>query len=887
MNNQNINEFLGATTKFRETFDKVTNDIYQTEINVDSNRQNFNNEIDANSERALQENDARIAGLQANGESVDSTIASLQSELESLNNNTHPRLAGLTPEQREEYKRIRISGINDQIRYETGIKEDIERQISELNELNEVEIQNNVDLEQGFENSYERQESQAREELIEAVNEMKDSFDELELPGGSRVSLVTTIQYDIERKLRDLNKARQQAAEELRIAEGAEAKNGYRDQIARFNNEISQLQALRTGVVDFLEFEKSLDNFLENEELGYMELKDKLDEFNNMYDVIEKNAPVLGTPVEKVEEAPKATEEVQEEKVEEVEETKEETPVEEVEETKVEEAPENLQTVEMPSAVVEQPVKEETEEKEQPAVAEEEPKVEEVEEPTKEEVKPETNEINYSTKTPKPNYDLGNLSKEEGKQKGAKLKIKNRRKSMISAAKAAGTMGTGACLLLAAGGLAPIGIPGAILVGAVVFPALSAGTIAVTTRLADAFKCKALNYELDKMAKEFGATMAYDYENSKAYMVKNGEPFKVEGKIDEFKEKATKVIENKLKEEESFNPERESKEIYAKYEKIFNQIASDDKYVEFNKSFDSMLRNNDFSELYNRFGGVAKSNKPVEVDEEVESFFKISTQAVKDKASKLKNLLANRKAYNLSDTVADMVENDIKEEEKIAEFDPSTLGKTDNIKSAIRNATDKLANIKDNIISIRNKSAQKSEEVTEEVVNEPIDDNFTELPDEVENVQQVNTTFETPQTATPVEEVAHDNMDELLEDDLSVESTEMGKEVTNIMQEARAAAESLEAEMPQASQTQKVDNIDYNSSYVGTQVGMNPENEGFVQDFSSNIAALENEKTMVEINADNLTPEEQQAKLNDINNQLEMLKNFQGAEYSEGKSLGR
>ena len=65
----------------------------------------------------------------------------------------------------------------------------------------------------------------------------------------------------------------------LTVAEGVETKNGYRDQIARFNNEISQLQALRTGVVDFLEFEKSLDNFLENEELGYMELKDKLDEY--------------------------------------------------------------------------------------------------------------------------------------------------------------------------------------------------------------------------------------------------------------------------------------------------------------------------------------------------------------------------------------------------------------------------------------------------------------------------------------------------------------------------------------------------------------------------------------------------------------------------------
>ncbi len=866
MNNQNINEFLGATTKFRETFDKVTNDIYQTEINVDSNRQNFNNEIDANSERALQENDARIAGLQANGESVDSTIASLQSELESLNNNTHPRLAGLTPEQAEEYKRIRISGINDQIRYETGIKEDIERQISELNELNEVEIQNNVDLEQGFENSYERQESQAREELIEAVNEMKDSFDELELPGGSRVSLVTTVQYDIERKLRDLNKARQQAAEELRVAEGAEAKNGYRDQIARFNNEISQLQALRTGVVDFLEFEKSLDNFLENEELGYMELKDKLDEFNNMYDVIEKNASVLGTPVEKVEEAPKATEEVQEEKVEEVEETKEEPKAEEVEETKVEEAPENLQTVEMPPAVVEQPVKEETEEKELPAVAEE--------EPVKEEEKEEVKDNNVSAVTPV----ASNPSE------GAKHRIENRRKCLKEAAKAGGIIGGIWAPVMAAAGLFPLGIPAAIIVGAAVSAGATTLAIGGTTKIVDTIKKFALNHKLNSMAKDFGATMSYDYSNSKVFMSSNGTPLEIKDA-----QTAKKIIEEKLKNEGyyDFELETETEKIYNNYKKQFEILVSKDQYVETNKSYESMLKYNDFSELYNRFGGMEKSKQSVEVDEAIEASIKSGVQFVKNSASKLKNLLTNRKAYNLSDTVADMVENDIKEEEKIAEFDPSSLGKTADIKSAIKNATDKLANIKDNIISIRNKSAQKSEEVTEEVVNEPIDVNFSELPDEVENVQQVNTTFETPQPATPVEEVAHDNMDELLEDDLSVESTEMGKEVTNIMQEARAAAESLEAEMPQASQTQKVDNIDYNSSYVGTQVGMNPENEGFVQDFSSNIAALENEKTMVEINADNLTPEEQQAKLNDINNQLEMLKNFQGAEYSEGKSLGR
>lgn len=591
-----------------------------------------------------------------------------------------------------------------------------------------------------------------------------------------------------------------------------------------------------------------------------LDLTNDLKDLNSIYDTIKnarKNADVVETKAA-VEEEPTVSETIEAPVQEEVKEEKEapvEEPKEEVVEEKKEETPENLQTVENPPAVVEQPVKEEESEIEMP------------------EEKTTENKPEFETKGPGSNGNMHRVTAD-----GARKKIANKRRCLKEAALAGATFGAFQFGTLAAAALFPTGVPLAIIAGAIGGVALPTAAIAGVTKLMDTIKVHALNWKMASMANRFGLETFYDYDNQKMYFGKY-----VDSKLTPIskKEDVLKSIEALLKEQnpdkykeepEKNENEEESKksgikkdasDLYTRYVNSFNKMINKDQYVTQGKSFESLLESNNLGEVYNRFGGIKVAKDSIKKDKlndaDIDMSISASKASLDENIKKLQDLLKDKEKYNLSDTVKQLVQEAIDSETKILNYknSPDKLRET-----AINKVSSKLGDIKNRVLvgfGVKNNTEvftdeEKVEDVVENTeVQTPVE---TTTVENIETQASVEATVENAETQTPVEIVDSEEKTKILNED------------------------PLEQETPVKEQTKAPvmqQNFDYSGSYAGTTTNMNHEDEGFVQDFTENINELEKQKFVLEQNIESLT-EEERKKLEDIDLQLILLKGMQGTE---------
>lgn len=604
-----------------------------------------------------------------------------------------------------------------------------------------------------------------------------------------------------------------------------------------------------------------------------LDLTNDLKDLNSIYDTIKKarkNADVVETKAA-VEEEPTVSETI-EAPVEEVkEETKEapaEEPKEEVVEEKKEETPENLQTVENPPAVVEQPVKEEESEIEMP------------------EEKTTENKPGFETKGPGSNGNIHRVTAD-----GARKRIANKRRCLKEAALAGGVFGAFQFGTLAAAGLFTpgIGIPLAVLAGTIggatfggVAPTLG---IAGVTKLMDTIKVHALNWKMASMANRFGLETFYDYDNQKMYfgkyvdskltpiskkedVLKSIKGLLMEEDPDKYKEDLEKKENEEDSEEKAID--KDASAIYTRYVNSFNKMINKDQYVTQGKSFESLLESNNLGEVYNRFGGIKVADDLIDRkhlnDADIDMGISASKKVLDENIKKLKALLENKEKYNLSDTVKQLVEEAIDRETKILNYkkNPETLKE-----AAISKVSTKLGDIKNRVLvgfGVKNNTEVFTDE---EKVEDVVENTEVQTPAEatVENVEtqtQAEATVENVETQTPVEIVDSEERTKILNED------------------------PLEQETPVKEQTEAPvmqQNFDYSGSYAGTTTNMNHEDEGFVQDFTPTINELENEKFVLEQSIESLT-EEERKQLESIELQLNVLRGMQEHEDSKKEDRG-
>jgi len=566
-----------------------------------------------------------------------------------------------------------------------------------------------------------------------------------------------------------------------------------------------------------------------------LDLTNDLKDLNSIYDTIKnarKNADVVETKAT-VEEEPTVSETIEAPVQEEVKEEEKEAPVEEpkeeVVEEKKEETPENLQTVENPPAVVEQPEKEEIEMPEE---------------------KTTDNRPEFETMGPGSNENIHRVTAD-----GARKRIANKRRCLKEAALAGGVFGAFQFGTLAAAALFPAGVPLAIIAGAIGGAALPAAAIAGVTKLTDTIKVHALNWKMASMANRFGLETFYDYDNEKMYFGKY-----VDSKLIPISKK-----EDILKSIEGLVGKDNSEEIYERYVNSFNKMINKDQYVTQGKSFESLLESNNLGEVYNRFGGIKVAQDSIGEEKlnnaDIDMGISASKATLDANIKKLQELLNNKEKFNLSDTVKQLVEEAIDKETKILNY----KNNPDKIKEdAIKMVSSKLGDIKNSVlVRFGKKNKKKSEE---EKVEEVVENTEVQTPVEapVENVETqtpVEATVENVETQTPVETTTVENVD--------------SEEISKFLNEDPLEQETPVMQQTEAPVTQQ--NFDYTSSYAGTTTNMNHEDEGFVQDFSSNINELENQKFVLEQNIESLT-EEERKQLEDIDLQLILLKGMQETE---------
>ena len=575
-----------------------------------------------------------------------------------------------------------------------------------------------------------------------------------------------------------------------------------------------------------------------------LDLTNDLKDLNSIYDtikkarknadVVESKAAVEEPTVSETIEAP-----VEEEVKEETKEAPVEEPKEEVQEEKKEETPENLQTVENPPAVVEQPVKEEESEIEMP------------------EEKTTVEKPGFETKGPGSNGNIHRVTAD-----GARKRIANKRRCLKEAALAGATFGAFQFGTLAAAALFPAGVPLAIVSGLVfggVAPTLG---IAGVTKLMDTIKVHALNWKMASMANRFGLETFYDYDNQKMYFGKY-----VDSKLTPINKK-----EDVLKSIEGLLGKENAEEIYTRYVNSFNKMINKDQYVTQGKSFESLLESNNLGEVYNRFGGIKVAKKSIDMDAlndaDIDMSISASKKSLDANIKKLQELLKNKEKYNLSDTVKQLVEEAIDRETKIVNYKTSPEKLKE---AAINKVSSKLGDIKNRVLvgfGVKNNTEVfTDEEKVETVVETP----------EVETTVET-TPVENVETQTPVEATA-----ENVEKQTPVENVDK-EEISKILNEV----DPLEQESPVKDQTEAPvvqQNFDYSGSYAGTTTNMNHEDEGFVQDFTENINELEKQKFVLEQNIESLT-EEERKQLESIELQLNVLRGMQEHEDSKKEDRG-
>ena len=734
MNNGYVSEFLKAADEFKTTYGQIADNYMNNEISASENRERFvdrNNQTTTNTVSSI---DANISDLEANNAKQDADIASHQATIEALRNGTHEALQGLSEEEKQIKADAMIQDYMSRIEMANSQKEENNKSIAAAEEEKNNELQRNSDYENEYDKAYQESEQNYREELVDSIKKFKGSFNEIELPDHTKVSNITMIKAEIQKKINEIAFNRAKAVAEMTILPQYDPRKGdYGRQLQALTDQLNGLNAFNNGLDSFLALSDRVEKkYVDgNRYPDVVEMQKTFEEMKEYINAIETNRVDFEKDVPTVipsknQTDVKAIEAPVQEEVKEVtpvvapEQESTPAPVEEV-------TPEVTPEPKSTPAPVEEVTPVVTPEPEPTPVPEPEPIPVPEPEPTPvpepepipaPEPKPTpapVEEVEYSTDKPR----FQNNAKYSN-SKNAKAVINKRKGRNIAVTGASIAIGT----LIAAcstSPLATITVPAGILYGAI-----AGGGLSAYADIVDRVRKGAFERKLNKIADKFDAEVVYDYKNQKAHFAaldKDGNYQIIKSKDEMFVRLFNRIMDENLRTNKYDSSLDASKELFNKYSRQFKKMSGG---VEFDPG--------KLTDAYDKFGGVVEVPPLNErLNETRTNLIETGVNFVEKQKNRLESFLGMDNKYHLSPEQYEKIKADIQDEEDMIKRSKESrfkLPSLDSVKNAIVN------NRVVNFIKDRN------EDVEEDFYNEDFENEDTIDEEEIKDIKDVEEDLE-------------------------------------------------------------------------------------------------------------------------------------------------
>ena len=314
MNNDSyLGSFEASSQKFMERLNKIVSDSKEFETQNFSEgaaRQEFQANGQASVEAQQAENATSREDAQTRLDAATQDVAALQAELEGIQNGTDPRVIA-TPEgpQRDTFVEIMTAGLQQRIEDRNLAIDNLNAEIASLNAMDQSaqEEANNANRE--FESNYEAQEVAYRDEIRQAIAEMKEDLNEITEVEGITRDDTDLIKEEIQLRQRQIDRELRKANEANgKLPAGDPRHVYYGDLIVRLNQQNASLTALNENIDKFMEIFNDLDDkhnrlnryvdvvYDERQLADMAEAMEEVQKNMNSLSTVERTAPVEDAP---------------------------------------------------------------------------------------------------------------------------------------------------------------------------------------------------------------------------------------------------------------------------------------------------------------------------------------------------------------------------------------------------------------------------------------------------------------------------------------------------------------------------------------------------------------------------------------------------------------
>ncbi len=741
-----VTDFINSADEFRKAYAKIADDYMNYESSAEENRENFVNNNDQQTANTMSPLDADINTLTANNAKQNQDIANHLAEIEALQNGTHPAISGKSGEELAYIRDAMINDLNTRIQYaQENIASNDER-IAKAKEEKNAEVERNVDFEHQYDAAYAQAEKNYRQELVDSIKKFKESFNEVQLPDGTKLSNITMIKNEIQKKIAEIQFNRAKAVAEMtKLPQQDPRKGDYGRQIQSLTEHLNGLLAFNGALDSFLDLEAAAEKkYIDgNRYPDVVEMQKTAEKMAEIIKQIEGNRVSFDKEVSTV--VPSDQQQTQDAPAQDAPDKKDQ-PVEPDKNTAPNEPDTQDKTADDQKAK-DEPTK-------QTAPTKPEDNKSDVKEEDKSEDKTKGNGEILTTEQPGLNFVKKNVDRSQAKAVIDFRRAFNRRAVVVPLLVGAGIG------LISTSPVSVITLP----VGAAL-GAIAGGNIIVTKTIHDKLQEYFLKRDLDKFASHYDAEVVFKYATHEAFLAapnpdKQGEFIK----ITRFDQLQDRLIDKMLK--EGFTKE-DIEKATEKYRKEFARIS---KGTDITKaSLETSI-----TALFDRIGGITpKMSLPEQTIMQGKEYYE-------KVANKLRSVLINQDKYQLTPEQISKISSDA---DLASEISKRSVFKGAKVVQALSDLKDKAIN---NRVTefFRNRDEdiyfdeeddeqrledQRSEDVQKIVEGQNIDEEFAPaVPVEEEPIEVK------PEESAPVDDNTLDDV--LYENDLTNESEELQKD---------------------------------------------------------------------------------------------------------------
>ena len=747
-----VTDFINSADEFRKTYAKIADDYMNYESSAEENRENFVNNNDQQTANTMSPLDADINNLTANNAKQNKDIADHLAEIEALQNGTHPAISGKEGEELAYIRDSLINDLNTRIQYAQETIASNDEKIAKAKEDKNAEVERNVDYEHQYDAAYEQAEKNYRQELVDSIKKFKESFNEVQLPDGTKLSNVTMIKNEIQKKIAEIQFNRAKAyAEMTKLPQQDPRKGDYGRQGQALTEHLNGLLAFNGALDSFLALEATAEKkYIDgNRYPDVVEMQRTAEKMAEIIKQIEGNRVSFDKEVSTV--VPSEQQQTQDAPVQDAQDKKDE-PVEPDKNAAPAEPDTQDKTADDKKATNDQQAKEEPA-KQTAATEPKENKPDVKEENKPEEINEENRDV-LTTERPGLNFVKRNVDRSQAK-------------AVIDFRRAFNRRATLAPLLVGAG----IGLISTSPVSVITLPvgaalgAIAGGNIIVTKTIHDKLQEYFLKRDIDKFASHYDAEVVFNYDSHEAFLAAPNPDKKGEFiKITSFDKLQDRLIDKMLKEGSTKEDIEKATE---KYRKEFAKLS---KGTDITKaSLETSV-----TALFDRIGGITpKMSLPEQTIIQGKEYYE-------KVANKLRSVLIDQDKYHLTQEQINKISSDA---DLASEISKRSVFKGANVVQGLSYLKDKALNNRvteffrnrdkdiyiDEAEEEQRLENQRSEEVQKIVEEQNIDEEFAPaVPVEEEPIEVA------PEESAPVDDNILDDV--LYENDLTNESEELQKD---------------------------------------------------------------------------------------------------------------